>query len=103
MSGASKSDRFLTSVIWVVLILALFQGALVVYRELGPRNSLTTFTLPADVPDWRGQQLPELSHLLPVEQASYQNELSNAITIIASPPNDVPSVYGGEARPRGNA
>ena len=51
MSGASKSDRVLTSVIWIVLILALFQGALVVYRELGPRNSLTTFTLPADVPD----------------------------------------------------
>ena len=70
MSGASKSDRFLTRVIWIVLILALFQGAVVVYRELGPRKSLTTFTLPADVPDWRGQKLPELSHLLPVENAS---------------------------------
>lgn len=83
MSGATKNDRFLTVVIWVVLVLALFQGTLVIYREWGPRNSLTTFTLPPDVPDWRGERLPELSSLLPIEQASYQNELSNPVTIIA--------------------
>lgn len=80
-----RSDRLITIAILVMLALALIQGAWLGYTfVVKPKlQASADLPLPDNVTDLRGQPLPSLAGLTPVEGYSLEAELQKPVTIVA--------------------
>lgn len=79
---SKRSEKLITLAIVVMLAIALAQAGWMIYTFfVAPRIEIGQ--LQANMLDLRGQSIPDLSSLLPIGEASVENELNAPMTVIA--------------------
>lgn len=77
-----RLDRLITIAIYVMLTIAIIQGAWIGY-SFWIKPKVDAASLPPNVTDMRGEALPSLASLIPVDAYSVETELQAPTTIVA--------------------